>query len=228
MALVPHLIARGRFRAAAAQLAAQRAAGSGRRRLADQIVETFRPVAVQRRRIRNSPRAFVVPPWVDHRRIAERDAKSVRPSRSRWVRFQLPFYGGGTSGEADNYSHAVNGIRPRRPWADLDLWEFFVSLPAEVKFPDYRMKGLLRTILRPDVPDEILDRRDKTTTNEYYRSMCLDFESLRRWLLAPAHRVQGVDYALLAEELDKEDMTLAHYLWARDLAALHAFLELWS
>jgi hypothetical protein len=37
-----------------------------------------------------------------------------------------------------------------------------------------------------------------------------------------------VDYALLAEELDKEDMTLAHYLWARDLAALHAFLELWS
>jgi hypothetical protein len=108
------------------------------------------------------------------------------------------------------------------------LWEFFLSLPAEVKFPDYRMKGFARTVLREHVPDEILDRRDKTNTNEYYRSMCLDYEALRRWLLAPEYRVAGVDYALLAQELEHEDMSLAHYLWARDLAAVHAFIDLSS
>jgi asparagine synthetase B (glutamine-hydrolysing) len=226
-ALVPHLIWRGRFRAAAAQLAAQRAAGSGRRRLARQVVEAFTPRFVHRRRMLQW-QGGVIPPWIDIRRIVEREAKAVLPVRSRWRRFQLPFYGGGTSGEVDGYSHAVHGIRPRRPWADLDLWEFFISLPAEVKFPDYRMKGLLRTVLRPDVPAEILDRRDKTNTNEYFRSMCLDFESLQRWLLAPEYRVPGVDYARLAEDLAKEDMSLAHYLWARDLAAVHAFLDLWS
>jgi len=131
-------------------------------------------------------------------------------------------------GEADAYSHAVHGVRPRRPWADVDLWEFFVSLPAEVKFPDHRMKGFVRTAFRDKVPNEILDRRDKTTTNEYFRSMCLDFEALRRWLTAPAYRVPGVDYALLAKELEREDMSLAHYLWARDLAAVHAFVDLWD
>jgi asparagine synthetase B (glutamine-hydrolysing) len=226
--LVPHLVWRGRIRAATAQLAAQRRAGAGRRRLARELVETFTPKFVHRRRMLQWRQFDMIPPWVEIRRITEREAKTMLPIRRRWRSFQLPFYGGGTSGEADIYSHAVHGIRPRRPWADLDLWEFFISLPAEVKFPDHRMKGLLRTVLRPDVPDEILDRRDKTTTNEYFRSMCLDLESLRRWLLAPTYRVSGVDYARLAEDLSRKDMSLAHYLWARDLAAVHAFLDLWK
>ena len=225
--LVPHLIWRARFRSAAAQLESQRNAGMGRRRLASQVLEAFTPRIVQRRRLFQRPQ-LPMPSWVDRRRIAERDASAALPARKRWLSFQLPFFGGSTTGEADIYSHAVHGIRPRRPWADVDLWEFFVSLPAEVKFPDYRMKGLARTILREDVPDEILDRRDKTNTNEYFRSMCLDFEALRRWLLAPEHRVAGVDYALLARELEREDMSLAKYLWARDLAAVHAFLDLWN
>jgi asparagine synthase (glutamine-hydrolysing) len=225
--LVPHLIWRARFRAAAAQLASQRNAGTGRRRLASQVLEAFTPRVVQRRRLFQRPQ-LPMPSWVDRRRIAERDASAALPARKRWLSFQLPFFGGSTTGEADIYSHAVHGVRPRRPWADVDLWEFFVSLPAEVKFPDYRMKGLARTVLRNHVPDEILDRRDKTNTNEYFRSMCVDYEALRRWLLSPDYRVAGVDYALLARELEREDMSLAQYLWARDLAAVHAFLDLWN
>jgi len=225
--LVPHLIWRARFRAAAAQLAAQRSAGAGRRMLANQVLDAFTPRVLQRRQLARQPQ-LPLPAWVDWGRISARDAGAALPARKRWLSFQLPFFGGSTMGEADAYSHAVHGVRPRRPWADVDLWEFFVSLPAEVKFPDHRMKGFVRTAFRDKVPNEILDRRDKTTTNEYFRSRCLDFEALRRWLTAPAYRVPGVDYALLAKELEREDMSLAHYLWARDLAAVHAFVDLWD
>jgi asparagine synthase (glutamine-hydrolysing) len=225
--LVPHLMWRARFRAAAAQLVSQRNAGMGRRRLARQVLEAFTPRVVQRRLLFQRPQ-LPMPSWIDRRRIAERDARAALPARKRWLNFQLPFFGGSTMGDADAYSHAVHGIRPRRPWADVDLWEFFLSLRAEVKFPDYRMKGLARGLLRGDVPNEILDRGDTTTTNEYFRTMCLDLEALRRWLLAPEYRVAGVDYALLAQQLEREDMSLAHYLWARDLAAVHAFLGLWE
>lgn len=223
--LVPHLIWRGRFRAAAARLAAQRAAGAGRRTLANQVREAFTPRILQRRKLAREPQ-LPLPGWIDWDRISARDARGARPARKRWLEFQLPFFGGSTMGEADAYSHAVHGIRPRRPWADVDLWEFFVSLPAEVKFPDHRMKGFVRDALRDHVPAEILDRRDKTTTNEYFRNMCVDYEALRRWLTAPAYRVPGIDYAALARELEREDMSLAHYLWARDLAAVHAFVDL--
>ena len=223
--LVTHLIWRGRFRAAAARLAARRAAGVGRRALASQVREALTPRAVQRRQFARTQQ-LPLPVWLDWTRISERDAAAARPARKRWLEFQLPFFGGSTLGEADAYSHAVLGIRPRRPWADVDLWEFFVSLRAEVKFPDHRMKGFVRDALRGHVPDEILDRRDKTTTNEYFRSMCVDYEALRRWLTSPAYRVPGIDYAALERELEREDMSLAHYLWARDLAAVHAFVDL--
>jgi asparagine synthase (glutamine-hydrolysing) len=224
--LVPHLIWRARFGAAMTQLRSQRKAGVRPRRLARQVLAAFIPRVVQRQRLSQRPQ-LPMPPWVDRRRIAERDTRAALPARKRWLSFQLPVFGGSTAGEADLYSHAVHGIRPRRPWTDVDLWEFFLSLPAEVKFPDHRMKGFARTVLREHVPQEILDRRDKTNTNEYFRNMCLDYETLRRWLAAPEHRVSGVDYGLLMRDLEREDMSLAYYLWARDLAAVHAFLDLW-
>ena len=70
------------------------------------------------------------------------------PARRRWTSAQLPFFGADPVGEADVYSHALYGIRARRPWADVDVWELFLSLPAEVQFPDYRMKGFTRNALR--------------------------------------------------------------------------------
>ena len=37
----------------------------------------------------------------------------------------------------------MHGVDVRRPFVDVDLWEFFLSLRAEVKFPDTRSKTLV-------------------------------------------------------------------------------------
>jgi asparagine synthase (glutamine-hydrolysing) len=223
--LVTHLLWRGRFRAAAKHLRALHRAGAGRRAVARDVVEAFVPRAWDARRMR-TVNADLIPPWIDNRRIAMRDAGMALPARRRWVQAQLPFFGGDTTGEADVYSHALFGIRARRPWADVDLWEFFLSLPAEMMFPDWRLKGFARTALRGEVPDAILDRRTKSYMNQWFEAHGVDYPSLRRWLSDPQHRIAGVDYRRLGEAIEREDMVLAHYLWAKDLATAHAFLEL--
>ena len=58
--------------------------------------------------------------------------------------------------------------------------------------------------------------------------MALDYPALRHWLSNPSHRIDGVDYRALGQQLEREQMPLSHYLWAKDLAAVHAFLDLWS
>ena len=223
--LLTHLLWRGRFRSVAGQLRSQYGAGVGRRQLAREIREAMVPRALERRRMR-TVNGGLIPPWIDTDRIARRDMGMAIPARLRWVRAQLPFFGGDATGEADVYSHALFGIRARRPWADVDLWEFFLSLPAEVMFPDYRLKGLARTAFRGEVPDGILDRRTKSYTNQWFEQNGIDYPSLRRWLFDPEHRVAGVDYHGLRRAVEREDMALAHYLWAKDLATVHAFLEL--
>ncbi|HXV32458.1 MAG TPA: asparagine synthase-related protein [Gaiellaceae bacterium] len=225
--VVSHLLWRGHLRGAAAQLRSQRAAGMGRRRLLAEVREAATPRFVQARRYRRHPADFL-PPWIDLGRIGRRDAGHALPARRRWASAQLPFFGADPVGEADVYSHALYGIRARRPWADVDVWEFFLSLPAEVKFPDYRMKGFARGVFRGDVPDEILDRRDKTYMDRWFVEMAVDYPAVRRWIGKGDFRVRGVDYRRLEEELDRGELPLPHYLWAKDLAAVHAFVDLWS
>ncbi|MGH2716589.1 MAG: asparagine synthase-related protein, partial [Thermoleophilaceae bacterium] len=149
------------------------------------------------------------------------------PARGRWRRWQLAILEGpGLSLEADEVNQALTGVSVRRPWADVDLWELFLSLPAEAKFPDLRRKGLVRDLLRGSVPDEILDRRSKTFFNDAVLAR-IDYAALRRWVSAPAHRIPGVDYERLGQRLEQEDLDAAGFIWARDLAAVHAFLALW-
>jgi asparagine synthase (glutamine-hydrolysing) len=225
--LIAHLLWHGRFGAASVQLRSQRAARLGRRRLLAELQEALTPRAVQARSYRRHPLAFL-PPWIDLGRIGRRDAGHALPARRRWTSAQLPFFGADHVGEADVYSHALFGVRARRPWADVDVWEFFLSLPAEVKFPDYRMKGFARNALRGDVPSEILDRRDKTYMDRWFEEMGVDYPAVRHWLGKGDFRIAGVDYAKLEQELERGQMPLPHYLWARDLAAVHAFVDLWS
>ena len=99
------------------------------------------------------------------------------------------------------------------------------SLPSE-KFPGDRMKGLVRDLLRGRVPDEILDRQDKTVFDEAALAD-IDYMTLRRYLIAPSHRVDGVDYARLAVLLEAQKLTRIDYVWARELAGIHAFLSQW-
>lgn len=225
--LVSHLLWRGRLGGAVTQLRSQLAAGLGRRRVLAELRDAATPRVVQARRFRRHPPAFL-PPWIDLDRIGRRDAGHALPARRRWATAQLPFFGADPVGEADVYSHVLHGIRARRPWADVDVWEFFLSLPADVQFPDYRMKGFTRNALRGDVPDEILDRRDKTYMDRWFEEMGVDYPAVRRWVTEGDFRVRGVDYERLHEELERADMPLAHYLWAKDLAAVHAFVDLWS
>ena len=105
------------------------------------------------------------------------------PARERWRDQQLL----GTSGstimmDADATVAAMAGVTIRRPLADVDLWEFFLSLRGEVKFPLLqKWKALARQALRGVIPDEILDRPKKTLFNDHVMRQ-IDYATLERLL----------------------------------------------
>jgi hypothetical protein len=144
-----------------------------------------------------------------------------------WRTTQLGgFIGPGLTMEATEVIEHACGVRLRYPWADVDLWEFFLTIPAQQKYPDPSItKSLVRELLRGRVPDVILDRTDKTLFNESLTSRA-DYQGLRQYLVDPPDRIRGVDYELLRERLDAGDMNVFEYIWAKDLACTHAFLGL--
>ncbi|MGH8944932.1 MAG: asparagine synthase-related protein, partial [Acidimicrobiia bacterium] len=224
--LLTHLLLQGKLPSVLRQLSEQHRAGTRPRALTRQVFFAFAPrflvAAWKRRRPGFSP-----PHWVDPVRIRAREARRAVRRRDRWPAQQLGFLRGpGLSVEADAILQARCGVRVRRPWTDVDLWEFFLSLPAELKFPHAWSKSLVRQLLRGRVPDTILDRQDKTVFNEFVQAD-IDYPSLRRWLVEPRHRIQGIDYRALSERLEREDLKLSDYIWAKDLAAIQAFLDRW-
>lgn len=226
--VMPHLLARGRVGPVWRRIKAQRSRGASWPGIAWQLASTFVPrsleAAITRRRLVGMNQA---PGWVDSRKVEDGTARFQAPVKDRWLQLQLTgFVGPGLSMEANEIFQALYGIRVRMPWADVDLWEFFLSLPAELKFPDARRKGLVRRFLRGSVPDAILDRQDKTVFNDAIMAR-IDYPALRRWLIKPRYAIEGIDYAMLAERLRREDFELADYLWAIDLAGVHAFLDHW-
>jgi hypothetical protein len=118
-------------------------------------------------------------------------------------------------------------VTVHRPFGDIDVWEFFLSLPAEIKYPDLRSKTLLRRLMRGRVTDRILDRRDKTVFDDHVMSQ-IDYGVLEQFLLEPDQRIRGVDYERLAARLDRRDLTLIDWLWMNDLVRIHAFLKQWA
>jgi asparagine synthase (glutamine-hydrolysing) len=223
--LIPHLLFRGRIPALAGHLGARRSAGATRRSLARQVLRAFVPADVVALRWRL--RTGSTPQWLDRGRVNAAAAGSIVSAADRWRKVQLgAFHGPGISVEADAVCQALCGVKARRPWADVDLWEFFLSLPAEIKFPDNQSKTLVRRLLRGRVPDAILDRRDKTVFDESVMSH-IDYDTLRRWLIKPDHRLGGVDYDLLEDRLERRELELPEFMWAKDLASVHAFLSLW-
>ena len=226
--LISHLVWRGQLPAVARYIQRERADEVPWRRIARQVVPAFVPRWAMAGYMRYHP-ALRTPDWLDKGRVGEARGRHALPGRKMWAASQLGAFQNGSSLtlEADAICQAKYGVRVRMPWADVDLWEFFVSLPAQVKFPEPKSKALVRRLLRGRVPDRILDRRDKTVLNDWLTSTSIDYRSLRRWLLSPSHRMPGVDYERLAHRLEREDLDLAGYIWAKDLAAIHAFLDLW-
>lgn len=168
-----------------------------------------------------------LPAWVDAGRMTRAELAQLVPGRDRWANAQLAALGGpGLTMEADEVCQELSGIMSRRPWADVDLFEFFLSLPAETKYQGRRRKDLIRVLMRGRVPDSVLDRPTKTLFNASIMAR-IEYDELRRWLVDPPVRVGGVRYDLLADRLRQEDLSLIEYQWAKDLACVQAFLALW-
>ena len=228
--LFMHLVRRGKVSAALREIEMQRGTGTRRRTVVKEAASAFAPgwlraASLQRRRPGSMGR---VPAWLDADRANAATIAHTRAGGDPWDQLQLgAFLGPGLTVEANEVVQQVCGVRARYPWADVDLWEFFLSLPAEVKFPEIRSKALVRRLLRDRVPDEILDRNDKTVFNDSLMAR-VDYESLRRWLVGPTTHIAGVDYELLRDRIEAADMGLYEFQWARDLASVHAFLELFD
>ena len=132
-----------------------------------------------------------LPAWIDGAKASEGTAEGIASVRQRWRRLQLAaFRGPGLSAEAEAICQAACGVRVRRPWTDVDLFELFLSLPAAQKFPDTQGKSLVKRLLRGRVPDAILDRSDKTVFDEALLAQ-IDYSTLRRFLVDPPHRLDG-------------------------------------
>jgi asparagine synthase (glutamine-hydrolysing) len=225
--LVAHLLTRGRMMAALRYLRQDWAEAASVRRIIRQLITPFVPRWAVATYLRRNP-MLGVPEWLDRSRIDAGRIQAAKPLRHMWVAGQLGGFGGSSLAlEASAVLYSIFGVRERMPWGDVDLWEFFLSLPAEIKFPNAVIKGLTRKLLTGRVPATILQRRDKSIMNEWFEATSMDYDSLGRWLSRPKHRVRGIDYRSLAQRLEDRDMALPEYVWAKDLAAIHAFLDLW-
>jgi asparagine synthase (glutamine-hydrolysing) len=221
-----YLVGHGRWGAARAHLRARRASGASRRRLAFGMARIFVPTSIRaaHRRFRGVSRDMRLT-WMEPRRLGN----FLVDRKNAWRDTQLLALSGKSSGlEPNDYVQSKAGVSERRPFADIDLIEFFLSLPAETRYPDPLPKTLLRRLLRGRVPDIILDRRDKTVFDEFALAG-MDYPALRRWLLEPGeYRMPGVNYENLAERLGQENLGIRDFIWVRDLAAIHVFLSRWT
>lgn len=229
--LLGHLFWHGRWRGLARHTAALRARGTSwpavARRVAREGIPW--PLGGLYMRLRSRP-SRRIPDWVDRGVLARSLYRPdlAGPARQRWRRAQLTATQGiSSTQEADEICAAACGVRVRRPLADVDLWEFFLSLPAEVKFPDPTPKALVRQAMRGRLPDAILDRRTKTVYDDHAMSTA-DYPAMRRWIDPSRYRMRGVDYVLLRQRIEQGTMSLLDLLWAHDLVKVHAFVSSWE
>jgi asparagine synthase (glutamine-hydrolysing) len=223
--LATHLLLHWRPAPLLQHLRSRRAKGARLQAIAHQLASSFVPTPITAARMRRDRR--YVPEWVDLGKANEAAVRSLVPPRQRWKKLQLgAFTGPGISMVGDDICQELCGVRARRPWADVDLWEFFLSLPAEVKFPDPHSKTLVRQLLRGKVPNAVLDRTDKTYFDDSVLAR-LDYPTLEHWLVDRDHRIDGVNYGLLRERLAHRSLGLVDVAWAMDLAGVNAFLSLW-
>jgi asparagine synthase (glutamine-hydrolysing) len=227
--LLDHLVGHRRWSALADQIASRRRNDRTWAMIVRALIRPLLPPRIAATLGRTRPSGRLLPAWIDRTRVGggTRQDDLARKRSERWRDLQTaPLFGQAITFEADEMCAARCGVTVARPFADIELWEFALSLPAETKFVEAVSKPLLREAMRGLLPQAILDRRDKTFFNEYSLSRS-DYPALRKWILASPYRMSGVDYAQLAERLEREDLDVIDLRWARDLARIHAFAALW-
>jgi asparagine synthase (glutamine-hydrolysing) len=231
--VVPHLLLAGRWGAASRRLREERRRGNSWPATVRPHIVPMLPRGIARRYAHLRGRdAVLLPPWIDLGRVNGFEARpDLRvPARRRWAEAQLEPTGRGVTSptlEADALCAAAVGVHVRRPFTDVDLWEFLLSLRAETKFPNRVVKVLLRRAMAGLLPAEILWRRDKTAFDDHIVATA-DWPELERWILRTPHRIVGVDYRLLGDRLSRRELSIAELKWARDVAQVHAFLSRWD
>jgi asparagine synthetase B (glutamine-hydrolysing) len=224
-----HQALHGRWRPLTQWMREQRAVGASWPRILRYVAPSITPapLATLYLRVRRQRSAWL-PGWVDRGPtvVNPRRADLARPARRRWLETQLDPIRAPASitMDADEICAAYCGVEVRRPFADVDLWEFVLSLPAEAKFPDSLPKRILREAMRGRVPDAILDRRRKTVFNQHALATA-DYDGLTKWILRTDHRVPGVNYGVLASKIEQRSLPLPELMWAYDLARVHAFVS---
>jgi asparagine synthase (glutamine-hydrolysing) len=225
-----HLLTRRRWKALWTRIRTLRQHGEGIDGVGRSLIAPFVPGNVINWYLRQRRDLSTIPHWLDATMVNKNPLRRdlLPRGRDRWVRLQLrPFLEGASwSLEAQQVCGSLCGVTVRRPFADIDVCEFFLSLPAELKYPDQKPKTLMRRMLRGKLPDEILDRRDKTVFDDFIMAK-LDYGTLKRYLTNPSFRIRGVDYEALGRRIDKQDFKLIDYAWVNDLVRIHAFLTLW-
>lgn len=224
---VAHLLIHGRWGALRRHLRAQRARGVRWRWLVRQMALAFESPMLQRWRALHGRAAVPTPPWLDERRLRAVAARHVVRGRDRWRELQVALPRGvGLAEEAQDVVQDLCGVRVRPVFGDVDVCEFFIGLPAERKFPETRRKGFVVRRMRGRVPDSVLDRERPTVFNDAVLRRA-DYGTMKRFLVDPPVRLRGVDYELLAERLEAGDMDIVELEYAKNLAAVHAFLARW-
>lgn len=225
--VLSHLLSHGRVGATVKHLRALAADGLTGRQILRRSMASVAPAPILDRIWRSQARPSVVPippEWLD---IKAFPSPKARPIRQRWRADQLAAFGGpALAFEAEFAIQSMSGIWIRFPWADIDLWEFFLGLRAEIKYPDPRRKTLVRELIEGKVPDSIRLRTSRTFFDESITET-IDYPALRSWLVDTDFRLTGVDYLVLRDRLESESLTVPGSFWAKDLASVHAFMARW-
>lgn len=215
-----YLIRMGRFGPARQYWSSLRTSGVRTSTILTRLAKDLTPYSARKSRALRVMAAST-PAWLDHSRI---DFHPRGPVKESWRNDQAMMLDGpGLGLEADHVVQREAGVDIRRPFADVDVVEFFLRLPAQVKYPGPGRKLLMKKLMRGRVPDPILDRTDKTLFDEAIEAG-IDYELLDD-LLKGDELIPGVDYRGLREKLARRDLELVEYMWAKDLAALHVFVR---
>jgi hypothetical protein len=178
-----HLLFRGRWLTLWRMIQSEhRRTRGSRRELVQDALSGFVPGKVANRRLvaRGQNSAEQIPSWT---KPGVLDADLPRPDLMPpgWDRYRTlqmwGFEGCTVTMDADATCAAIAGVTVRRPFADVDLWEFFMSLRAEVKFPTMEWKSLARRAMQ---------QADERAAGDYVVVRTLEHRS---------HRLQLMDVA---------------------------------